>query len=59
MKVKDDEFVLVVCNPLTADYIIQNAPEIKHSLVVTEILETGKIVVIPLQEFLDYLDGKE
>lgn len=52
-----DEDVLIVCSPEDAEYLMISSthPNIKDILVVTRILPVGELVVVPKDEFLEYL----
>lgn len=52
---RDDEDALIVCNPIDARYISENAPDLRDFLVITSILEPGHLMMIPEDEFIDYL----
>ena len=55
---KSDEIVLLVCSPEDAEYLKGQSPDIEDSLVVTRVLEPGRLIMIPKQEFIDYLEEK-
>ena len=52
---RDDEKGLIVCSKEDAKYLISNEPDIADSLVITSVLPVGELIVIPEEEFLDYL----
>lgn len=54
---KDNENVLVVCNPEDAKYIITSSenPFIKDALVITNVVPVGELTIISKEEFLKYL----
>ena len=55
---KDDDIALVVCSPEDAEYLTSKDPNIIDSLVITRLLPTGQLIMIPADEFIDYLyDG--
>ena len=57
----DDEMALAVCNPIDAKELRKNTPEIEAALVITSVVEPGEIILVPMQEFIDYLheNGKK
>ena len=55
MKMKDDEIVLIVCNSETAKKIITTDPDIKESLIITDVMPDTDAVIVPKQDFLDWV----
>ena len=52
---KDDEIVLIVCNPETAKKLLINDPDVKESLVITDVMPDTDAVVVPKQDFIDWV----
>ena len=53
--IKEDEIVVVFCDPATAQKLIATDPVIEDALVITTALEPGNAIVVPKKEFLDWI----
>lgn len=54
---KDDEEALVVCGPETAKMLREGSPEIEEALVITMAIPEGDAIVVPKEEFIEYVYG--
>lgn len=52
---KNDENVLLVCNPVDANYLLSKDKKFLDALLITSAVPEGELTVIPKEEFLDYL----
>lgn len=52
---RDDEIALVVCSPEDAKMLCEKTPEIEDSLVITSVLDSGEMIMVPKDEFIKYL----
>ena len=52
---RDNEIVLVACNPVDAKMLMENEPEIEDSLIITKVLDPGETIIVPKDEFIKYL----
>ena len=58
----DDTEMLIVCNPVDAEYILSHCGiddliDIQISLVITNAVPVGEMTAVPKDEFLDYLNN--
>lgn len=51
----DYDEVVAFCNSKTAEELIKDDPEIKESLVVSDLIPDTDAIVVKKQEFLDWL----
>ena len=52
---RDDEYALLICNPRDAEYLLSKDPDFKDVLVITNVMPVGEMVMVPQQEFIDYV----
>ena len=55
--ISDTDDVLVVCNMLTATRLT-NKGIMLSDMIISETLADDQVIVVPQQEFLDWLEGK-
>lgn len=57
--IPDSDACVLFCSVDNAEELIDNDPEIGDCLVVSPVIPNDTVVVVPKQEFLDWLYGNE
>lgn len=54
-KIETDDVVLVVCNPIDGCLLVENEQDIAPSLIITEAISPGEVIMVKKDEFLNWL----
>lgn len=54
-KIGTEDIVLVVCNPIDGCLLVENDQDIAPSLVITEAISPGEVIMVKKDEFLNWL----
>ena len=56
---KDNEPALVICDPDTAQMLMEKDPNVKDALVIVNCMEPGMAILVNRQEFFDWMVESE
>jgi len=57
--VRDDEPVVMFCNEAMKTSLVEHAPTVSDVVVVTDVVDPGEIIVVPVKEFREWLYSRE
>ena len=57
--IRDDEPVVIFCNEAMKATLVEYEPKVSDAVVVTDVVEPGEVVVVPVEEFREWLYSRE
>lgn len=58
-KNRDDEPVIIFCNEAMKATLVEYEPKVSDAVVVTDVVDPGEVVVVPVEEFREWLYSRE
>lgn len=58
-KNRDDEPVVMFCNEAMKTTLVEYEPTVSDAVVVTDVVDPGEAIVVPVKEFREWLFSRE
>lgn len=57
--IRDDKPVVMFCNEAMKATLVEYEPTVNDAVVVTDVVDPGEVIVVPVKEFREWLYSRE